>query len=73
MTNKELLKELKELRMLMKDLHGDARGNGRTCPCQSSGPVCATHAVVRGHILTADQAIREAIIVIQEFSMEHSR
>ena len=67
MTNKELLKELRELRMLLDALHSDARGNGHgPCTCKPTGPVCTLHSQVRQHLITATNNLRDAIILLNE-------
>jgi hypothetical protein len=67
MTNKELLRELRELRMLLNALHSDARGNGHgPCTCKTTGPVCGLHSQVRQHLLNATNSLRDAVILLNE-------
>ena len=73
MTNKELLKELRELRLLTNDLYKDARGNGNTpCTCTPTGPVCELHSQVRQYLIAITNNLRDAIILINE-SMTSSK
>lgn len=73
MTDREITKELRELRKLLADLHKDARGNGHgQCFCERTGPVCALHTQVRIHILTAEQNLREAVILLNESAMSRT-
>lgn len=70
MTNKDLLKELRELRMLLDALHSDARGNGfAPCTCKPTGPVCPIHSQVRQHLITATNSLRDAVILLNESTM----
>lgn len=74
MTNKDLLKELRELRMLLNALHSDARGNGHApCTCQPTGPICSIHKQVRHHLLTATNSLRDAIISLNESAMTSTK
>lgn len=67
MSNKELLKELREMRMLLSALHTDARGNGHgPCTCTPTGPVCALHSQVRQHLINATNHLRDAVILLNE-------
>lgn len=74
MTTKELLRELREMRMLLDELHSDARGNGHgPCTCRPTGPVCPLHAQVRQHLLTATNSLRNAVILLNESTMTLSK
>lgn len=69
MPNKQLIKELRELRKLLSDLHRDTRGAKGQCSCQRTGPVCPLHSQVRHHILTAENSLRDAVILLNESTM----
>lgn len=74
MSNKQLLRELREMRKLLTELHKDARGDGHgQCPCERTGPLCPLHAQVRQHILTAENSLRDATVLVTDFSMNRSR
>lgn len=74
MPTEELIRQLRELRMLVGELHGDTRGNGHgLCTCQPTGPVCPIHKQVRQHLLNATNSLRNAIMSLNESSMTSSK
>ncbi|MGE3487938.1 MAG: hypothetical protein AB7L09_24725 [Nitrospira sp.] len=73
MSTKEPIREMRELRKLLADLHRDTRGAHGQCPCTRTGAVCVLHSQVRHHILTAENSLRDAIILLNESTMTHTR